>query len=126
SANFVYGFAVSIFQLCGSIRGKRSGKQPAPQAADAEARWLFGCKHKKFERVLGPESASLQRANRFQAAENSDDTVVFAGIGNRINVRTRADGGSRAISSAPAREDISNGIPPYVEAGLFAAGNHPR
>src|SRR6266481_1144477 len=126
SANFVYGFAVSIFQLCGSIRGKRSGKQPASQAADAEARWFFCCEDKKFNRVLGPKSASLQRADRFEAAKDSHDTVVFAGIGNRIDVRTCADGRSRGISSAPAREDISNGILSYVEASFFAARDHPR
>src|SRR6266436_1042009 len=120
SANLVHRFAVAIGQSSGSISGKSPRKQSASQAAYAEARGLFCCKDKKLERVFGPKSSSLQRADGFETAENSDDTVVFAGIGNRINVRTSAHGRSRGISSVPSREDISNGILPYVEAGFFA------
>src|SRR6266567_9526618 len=37
SANLIHRFAVTISQVSCGVRGKRSRKQPAPQAADSEA-----------------------------------------------------------------------------------------
>src|SRR5207244_13557197 len=94
-------------------------------AADAEARRLLRREYKKFNRVPGPESVTLQRANCFESAKHSNDAIVFPGIRNRINVRTRAHGGCRGISADPSRENVSNGILPHGEPGFLAARDHP-
>src|SRR5260370_7548592 len=60
SANFVHRLAIAILQAPGGFRGKRSRKQSAPQAADAEARWFLRCKHQKLNRGLCPKSPPLQ------------------------------------------------------------------
>ena len=125
SANFIRRFAVAILQFRSRFRGKCSREQTASQAADAESRRFFRGEYEKFNRVLGPESDPLQRANCFESAENSNDAIVFAGIGNRINVRASSNSRRRRISPIPACKNISNGILADGESCFFAKRNHP-
>ena len=126
SANFVHRFAVTVFQFRCIFRGQRSRKQPAPQAPDSESRRLFRREHQEFNRMFGPESAPLQCANGFESAKHSDNAVIFAGVGNCINVRSRANGRCRSIGPGPPSKNISDRVLPHREPGLFAQRNHPR
>ena len=59
---------------------------------------------------FGRNPASLQRANRFESSEDADHAIVFAGVGNRVDVRAGADRRSIGIGALPARKSISDGI----------------
>ena len=76
--------------------------------------------------MFGPESAPLQCANGFESAKHSDNAVIFAGVGNCINVRSRANGRCRSIGPGPPRKNISDGILPHGKLGFSAERNHPR
>src|SRR6266478_5264781 len=121
SANLVHRFAVAILQLRGGLRGECSRKQPASQAANSKTRRFFRREHEKFNRVSRPESAPLQRANRFEAAKHSNHAVIFAGIRYRINMRTSANGRCRRLTAIPTRKNISNRILLHRKPGFFTA-----
>ena len=78
------------------------------------------------ERVLWAEAAGLQRSYRLKASQDADDTVIFARIGNRVDVRAGTDDRSLRIGPIPTRESVPNRVLAYRKPGGPAPFDHPR
>ncbi len=120
-----FRFAVAILQFRSGFRGKRSRKQSASQAADSKTRRLFRSEYQKFNRMSRPETAPVQRTNRFETTKDSNDAIIFPGVRNRVNMRTSSDRRSRRIRAVPARKNISKRILADGKSCFFAKRNHP-
>ena len=124
-ANVIERCAFAVLELPCGIGGQSSRKHSAAKAPNPEARWLFRCEYQQFDGMPGTESASLQGSNRLQTSENSDHTVVFPRVRNRVDVRTCADWRQGGIRTGPARERIADRILAHSKAGFFAASFQP-
>jgi len=78
--------------------------------------------NEKFNRVLGAESPCCS-ARIASSPPELQRHVVFAGIGNRINVRTSADG--RAAGSAPLHRAKYFRWHPVAGETISGARDHP-
>ena len=107
-AQFIETVAVFIAQGKRLLRREHVGHHAAAQAADAEAGRLLGGEDDQLDRSPRLEAKFLQDANRFQAAEHADASVVQAGIGNGVDVRARADGRKLGIAALPARKRVAD------------------
>jgi hypothetical protein len=62
-------------------RREHIGHHAAAQAANAEARWLFGGEDHQLDRAPRLEAKLLQHANRFQASEHAHASVIEPALG---------------------------------------------
>lgn len=66
------------------------------------------------------KTAPLKRTDRLQTTQHANRTVVPAGIGNRVDMRTGRNGGKTGIAAGPSRKRISDGIIAQFQSGLAA------
>ena len=105
--------AFRIFQA--RVRGaiEAAAQHPATQAPQAEARWLLGGEEQELDRSLRRKATLLQSADRLQSAQHTDRAVIFAGVGNGVDVRAGADGSKLA---AGAQSSGQTYCPPRLRA----------
>ena len=104
-------------RLCGR---EHAGHHAAAEAADAEARWLFGGEDDEFDGTARLEPELLQNANGLEAAEHADASVVQAGVGNGVDVRAGADGRKVGFGAVPARKGVADGVFAHLKPGIVA------
>src|SRR5580704_872922 len=126
SADCIDRFTIAVGQFPGSIRRQTPGKQAATEASDSKARRLFRGNNEQLNRVLGMESALLQGSYPLEAGEDANDSIVFPGVRNRVDMRASADDGRFWARTDPAREHISNGVLSHDEPRAFAQLHQPR
>jgi len=76
--------------------------------------------------MLRAEIGPLQGADRFKCSEYAHNTVIFAGVGDGVDVGTRPNRRQIGVSSLPAGKGIAYGVGSQRQASLAAFGAKPR
>src|SRR5882672_6846158 len=71
--------SVLVSQSSCGIGRKSAREEAAAETSNSKARGFFGSEHQQLDGTLWMKTAALQRANRFEAAENADDAVILSG-----------------------------------------------
>src|SRR5262249_36463147 len=95
------------------------------KAGEGEGGGLFGGKNKEFDGMLRAEIGPPQGADRFQPSEYAHNTVIFAGVGDGVDVGTRPNRRQIGVSSLPASKGIAYGVGSQRQASLAAFGAKP-
>jgi len=115
-----------IFERFAYRRIQRARQQTAAQASNAEARWLLRRENHQLDRAPRPIPAARESSDCLETAEHSNGPVVHSGIGNGIDMRTRAHRSEIRIRARPAREGVADRIFTHSEPRVGAQLLHER